>query len=197
MNELVLFGVGFALLAASTHVLSERAGRPAWRREHPRWRFEATDRSPCRDEIRAHTVRPPDRSPRAPWGIRAVALWSIVMGQMFVPGLLLALYGLVAGGLGVVGLPGLWLAAKIWRVGPRLLRADPDAAWQAREASRFATALNQVVIVVCAGFVVANRGGHPILVFTLGYAAVSLAHAKALEWAALALEHSVEREPTA
>lgn len=119
---------------------------------------------------------------RAPEHIRRTALWSIYMGQMALPGGLLGLFGMLAMGLGLVSIPGMILAVRIWRLGFAMLRRDPDAEAEARKLERFAVVLNLVgvAVAVVLFFVFANAETGMLSLFILGYAAVSFAHAKAM-----------------
>jgi hypothetical protein len=120
---------------------------------------------------------------------------------MFVPGLLLGLFGLVAAGLGLVSIPGLYLAGRLFFLGRPLLLGEPAAAAKARSLAKFARILNYVVLSACglgAALQLANLrhpGTHPDLAVSLfmvlsvaAYAGVSLAHAALLDRAAAAVD---------
>lgn len=121
---------------------------------------------------------------RAPRLIRRTALWSIYMGQMAVPGSLLGLFGLFAAGIGLVSVPGLILAVRIWRLGFMLLRRDPKAEQEARSLETFAIVLNAIGFVVA--LVLPFFGGEGMAVAMLisltliVYGAISIAHAYAM-----------------
>lgn len=74
-------------------------------------RTEPTPGGPFRDEL--------DEAPRryvvehrgAPREVKVVIVVSLVLGHMFVPGLLAGLFGLPIYGVGLVSIPGLWLTA--------------------------------------------------------------------------------------
>jgi len=88
----------------------------------------------------------PDFLTRAPGMMRAAALSCLLFGQMVIPGLCLGAFGLVAGGLGVVSIPGLITAAKLYGAGLALLRREPHAAYhKAKSAALWALWLNGVI----------------------------------------------------
>lgn len=184
LGLLALFTFG----GLSTYTLSERRHRPSWRRfarvpARPRpepFRREAGD-EPIYDTVQTQR--------RAPATIRRTALWSIYMGQMAVPGGLLGMFGLLAGGLGLVSIPGLILAVRIWRLGYAMLRGDAGAADEARTLSRFALILNGVAMVIAMLLIV--LGGvelAPVSAVLVVYGAVSIAHAAAMKRCAELLE---------
>lgn len=189
MEGFVAFAVGFALLQATTYVWTERTHRQAWVRDVPYARAEPDLGSGFRGDGLHHSQAyiGPQRKPRAPLSVRAVALWSIGMGQMLVPGGAAALFGSMFYGLGLVGIPGCILAARIWAIGPALLRADPGAVQRARSIARFARVLNAVVLAV-AFVLIASSDLAVLGVGIAAYAVVSLAHAHALDRAALQVE---------
>ena len=162
-----------------TFTMSERRYRFRW------LRFERRELEPHDSPFRRAPGPAPTREVlvqhRAPKTIRRTALWSIYMGQMAVPGGLLGMVGLVVGGLGLVSIPGMILAIRIWRNGYAMLRRDPAAEQKARDLSTFAIVLN--VIAVTAGMFTVLFGGLPmlpVLAVLVAYAAVSLLHAVAL-----------------
>ena len=72
----------------------------------------------------------------APRLIRWTAFSCFLFGQMFVPGLAFGLFGIVMAGIGLVSIPGLITAAKIYRCGFALLRREPRVAvFRARDAA--------------------------------------------------------------
>ena len=89
--------------------------------------------------------------------VTAVLCW--IFGVAFLPGLAATLIGLLAMGIGVVGIPGLIAAARLFRLGGPLLRGEPQAAKTAREVSRYVRWLYFVVLAVPAVF-----GLSPILI---------------------------------
>lgn len=135
-----------------------------------------------------------------PGVVRAAAIGSWVLGCMFVPGLLLGLVGLVVMGLGLVSVPGLVLAARLFLLGKPLLRGEPEAAPKARSAARFAVILNAFVLALCGvGLAVTlsdvarhgfrAEGGMVLMVLAVvAYAGLSLGHAALLRRAADAIE---------
>jgi hypothetical protein len=80
--------------------------------------------------------------------LRASAFSCFLFGQMFVPGLVMGIFGMLFGGIGLVSIPGLITAAKIYRAGLSLLRRDPRLAYfRARDAAAWALWLNGIVMV--------------------------------------------------
>lgn len=141
------------------------------------------------------------RADGPPMAVRVAALGSWVLGTMFVPGLLLGLGGLLFVGLGLISIPGLILAARLFLLGAPLLRAEPAAALKARSLARFARVLNYVVLALCSGALVINlpdvvrhgvhtsaMGGVYLALAVALYAGLSLAHAALLIRSAEAIE---------
>lgn len=187
---LSLMFVYFVLVPALVFLRHEARYRDRWRR---RWLVdvpEPTPGGPFRDDEGdpAATRRRYLAEQRgAPREVKVVAVVSLVLGHMFVPGLLAGLYGLIIYGVGLISIPGLVLAAGIYRNAFGLLRCDPQAAAHARRLRRFAISLNVVVLVVVSVFAL-GVGPHGLLVFTFAYACVSLLHAAALGRAADAID---------
>lgn len=192
MLELLLvlaFPPGFALLNAITYIVAERRGRSQWVRDVPRIRehnvhggaFRRGDEGP-------QVYIGPEENPRAPWAVRAIAMWSIGMGQMFVPGFLLSMVGLLFNLSGVVAVPGLVLALMIWRLSPELLQAAPWAPSRARTAATYAFVLNAIVLFAVPLLHATMPDLWPIWVGTSVYAVVSIAHGFALRHAADLIE---------
>jgi hypothetical protein len=119
---------------------------------------------------------------RAPRLIRRTALWSIYMGQMALPGGLLGLFGTVFAGIGLISIPGMILAIRIWRLSAAMLHRDPKAEQEARDLTSFAVLLNAVgVAVAVVLFMLFPTAEIAILSLTLiAYSGVSFAHAKAM-----------------
>lgn len=117
---------------------------------------------------------------RAPALVRATALSCFVFGQMFVPGLVLGIFGLMVAGVGLVSIPGLAVAAKIYRTGFALLRREPRVAFfRARDAATWALWLNGILmsgalIAVALGV---RHNGLVIVGLVEGYGALSVAQA--------------------
>lgn len=136
-----------------------------------------------------------------PVAVRLAALGAWILGTMFVPGLMLGVSGLFVAGIGVVSIPGLVLAWRLFALGRPLLLADPEAAVKARGLARFARILNYVVLACCglAGALqllerlgqgrYGNSGGIEALILLVAtYAGISLAHAALLDRAAEAID---------
>lgn len=139
-----------------------------------------------------------------PWFVHVTAVMCWVLGAAFVPGVVAALVGLLAMGVGLVAVPGLILAARLFRLGGPLLRGESDAADRARGAARFARVLNYVVLAVATvgglamvpEMVREGLSGDAGEAFALAavtalYACVSLVHARLLDRSAEAID--VER----
>lgn len=144
----------------------------------------------------------------APRAVRVAAVGSWVLGTMFVPGLLLGLIGLFAAGIGLVSVPGLVLAARLFQLGTPLLRGDAEAAPRARAAARYAVVLNIFVLIaslIAGAFVMPGllRGSGDasaslaMIVGVMAYAALSLVHARLLDKSADAIDARWTAELTA
>lgn len=196
MISLILFGVITLVLGVPTAMWFK-----TWPEALGRWlpRIVGTE-SISRGQFRDAVV-PKFRSDGPPMAVRLAALGSWILGTMFVPGLMLGLFGLVVMGLGLVSIPGLILAWRLFFLGRPLLLGDPEAAMKARGLARFARVLNYVVLAV-TGFAMAVqlsgmlrhsiwRSGTSGLLLTLMvavYGGVSLTHAALLDRAAKAIE---------
>jgi hypothetical protein len=184
----------FVFGGLATYTISERRHRSRWHRFERR--PDAGPGGPFRREAGPAPTREVLVPRRAPKLIRGTALWSIYMGQMAVPGGLLGLVGVAFGGIGLVSLPGLLLAVRIWRLGYMLLRRDEQAAAEARALQRFAVTLNVIAVLVAALLVM--FGGWDLVgvsLVLLVYGAVSFAHAEAMRRCAELLE--AEPQPRA
>lgn len=91
----------------------------------------------------------PGHTQKAPGLVRLAAVSCFFLGQMFLPGLLLGVVGLVFYGLGLVAVPGLIVAARLWAAGVHLLRGTPESVAKARSAARWSVQLNALISVVC------------------------------------------------
>ena len=170
----------FVFGGLQTYTMVERKHRKRWIRVDRA--AEDARPEPFRRDAGPARTRPVLGLERAPKTIRRTALWSMYMGQMAIPGGLLGLFGLVFGGIGLVAIPGMILAIRIYMLGFKLLRRDPRAEPEARYLARFAVVLN--VIAVAIGLVLAAATGGELiglaLVLTV-YGAVSFAHALAMQ----------------
>jgi hypothetical protein len=135
--------------------------------------------------------------------IAALGCWGL--GQMFLPGLALGLFGLLMV-VGVVSIPGLILAWRLFFLGKRLLMGERDAADKARELATFATVLNVLVLFVTGAITAYQLGNHSFydslseLLLALPvalYATVSLVHAWFLRRAAAAIDSEYARSSSA
>jgi hypothetical protein len=94
----------------------------------------------------------------APPLIRMAAFSCLLFGQMFVPGLLVGAFGLIVGGIGMVSIPGLITAAKLYCAGLALLRREPRAAYfGARNAAAWALWLNGTIFAVTTSIALVAR----------------------------------------
>jgi hypothetical protein len=158
----------------------ERRGRVAWPAPPPsaeQLAFEGYRR-----------VRAPRLSaPKAPAYVRVAALSCFAFGQMFLPGLALGVFGLIAGGTGVVSLPGLWVASSELGLGRDLLARAPRAAERARTVASVSVALNLALLTLCALGLSSRSMRGPAELVT-AYVIASLAQAACLFWVARRLD---------
>ena len=130
-------------IASVTYLLFERRFRLFWAGE-PLPAIEVRVAAPYR---MARVV--PGHTQKAPSIVRWAALSCFFFGQMFLPGLFFGLFGLIAMGVGLVSIPGLIIAARLWAAGIHLLKGTPDAVGKARSAARWSVQLNALISVVC------------------------------------------------
>jgi hypothetical protein len=192
LGTLALFVFG----GLATYTISERRHRERW------WRFEQRPVDHAGAAYRRDAGPRPTRAVlvqhRAPATIRRTALWSIYMGQMAVPGGVLGLFGLLYAGIGLISIPGMILAIRIWRLGYAMLRRDANAEIEARRLHHFAVWLN----VVAIGFslvlmMIDGMFFFPLTLVLTGYGAVSFAHAHAMLRCAELLELDRQRRERA
>jgi hypothetical protein len=133
----------------------------------------------------------PGHTQRAPSMIRWAAFSSFFLGQMFLPGLALGLIGLAIMGVGLVSIPGLIVAARLWAAGIHLLKGTPESIGKARSAARWSVQLNVLISIVCTSggiftliaYLRSDSGGDDVapllglLMFTQTYALISLGQA--------------------
>ncbi|HWE31433.1 MAG TPA: hypothetical protein VHB97_25685, partial [Polyangia bacterium] len=117
----------------------------------------------------------------APRLVRWTAFSCFLFGQMFIPGLVVGLFGLMMAGVGLLSIPGLITAAKIYRVGFALLRKETRVAvFRARDAATWALWLNGIVIAGSLLFVPRALDHHAVaglVTFVDGYGALSILQA--------------------
>ena len=184
MLHLGLIGLGMMAVAWIPYALVERQWR--WR-----WREVEAGRVPAFAEgsLYREGASVPTFLSQAPASIRFAAFTCFFFGQMFVPGLALGLVGLVFGGVGVVSIPGLIVAGRLWLAGLDLLRRTPrDAYWRTRSAATLALWLNGTIFgfsVLAAALIRPewSSGFWGFFFFVNGYGLVSVTHALALLWA--------------
>ncbi len=188
MSSMILPGflLGLALLVGVPFVVLERTGRLAWVRE-----ISLSSYVPSAP-YRTTTVHETRKLFGAPSVVKWAALSCFVFGAMIVPGLIAGGIGIVAGGYGVASLPGLVVAAMIWRVGPKLMTKAADAPKAARSAALASLTLNVPIAIGSAacgiGMFAGDRGGELFCVFVLCYALLSIGQALLLRRAATIVE---------
>ena len=134
----------FVACAAVPYVVGERRWR--WR-----WREVEVGRAPAVDEGGAYRDGGdvPRFATRAPASVRAVAFTSLLLGQLFVPILCAGALTLLVFGLGLLAIPTLVAAAKLYRAGLSLLRRDPRLAYfRARDAATWVAWVSGVTLFV-------------------------------------------------
>lgn len=175
---IVLFGA-FALAHAAplagvvVYVREEAKSREVWQ-AFPQV-AEVLERSAYRSGGAVHT----SHLERAPGVVRLAAATCFMMGAMFLPGLAWGLFGLIAMGAGILSIPGLIIAAWLWLVGFKLLRADPTGAVSAARAAAVSFYFN-VLLILGAVLVVAltrEEAVVPLAAFVGSYAVLSILQA--------------------
>jgi hypothetical protein len=186
-----LYPFSVALLAAALpYALLERRWRWRWREiEVGRERVHADESGAYRQG--GATV--PVYRREAPRLVRVAAFSSLLFGQLFVPGLALGAFGLIAGGLGILLAPGLVANAKLYLAGLALLRRDPRTAWfRARNAAAWTFWVNVTLIAVAVAVAPFTRYWlWPALVVFIAYLVASMLPALLLRLAASANEDAL------
>lgn len=175
----VIIALGMAIAAGLPFLLIEHKWRWRWREiEDGRVPTHEGEVSLYRD---AGTV--PQFLRQAPRLVKLTAFSCLFFGQMFVPGLMLGAFGLLAGGVGLVSIPGLITAAKLYSAGLALLRREPrDAYFKARNAAAWALWLNGVIFAISVIVVVTPLRPHGVfglglISFTNAYGLLSVLQA--------------------
>lgn len=132
---------------------------------------------------------------RAPGLVLAAAFSCLLFGQMFVPGLAAGAFGVFFGGIGLVSIPGLITAWKLYGAGLALLRREPRVGYfKARDAAAWSLWLNGVIfalsLVVVLGLRTRPRDVGVFFAFVNGYGLLSVMQA-------LLLRHAVRRHEDA
>jgi hypothetical protein len=171
--------VGLLAAAAVPYFLVERRWRWRWRE------VEAGEIDAFADAGGAYrgagTV--PTYLSHAPVDVRLAAFTCLLFGEMFVPGIVLGAFGLLAAGVGLVSIPGLITAAKLYRAGINLLKRQPrEAYFGARNAAMWAIWLNVIIFVGSVFFCLTpmhptNNGSWLLLVLVNGYGLLSVLQA--------------------
>lgn len=167
-------------LAPVAYARSERAHRGAWQ-TFPAGR-EIVEPSAYRSSgpvVTGHLER-------APGLVRVAAASAIVFGAMFLPGLSWGLFGLVAGGFGLLSIPGLLIAAFLWRAGHSLLRGTAEGAVDAARIASVSFYFNALLVLGALSVAVLSRDSDALAVSALVgvYACCSIAQALLLGKAA-------------
>jgi hypothetical protein len=177
----VAVAVAALVCAAVPYFFVERRWR--WR-----WREIETGRMPgFTGDTGVYRELPsvPRYGDRAPRLVRAAAFTCFLFGQMFVPGLIVGAYGLVMCGVGVVAVPGLITAAKLYGAGLALLRREPRRSYfDARNAAAWALWLNAVLFVLSLAPMIFTPSFAAVFVTLNGYGLASVAQALLLRRAA-------------
>ncbi|MDB4967615.1 MAG: hypothetical protein JWN44_3304 [Myxococcales bacterium] len=192
MIQLAIIVSAAGFLAALPYVFLESR----WR-----WRWREVEAGRVAADAAGGIYRSAGEVPRylteAPPLVRVAAYSCFVFGQMFVPGLVIGLFGVMMAGIGLVSIPGLITAAKIYRAGMALLRRDPRIAYfRARDAAAWALWLNGVIMIGSL-FVLATplrphgSGGLLLVGFTDLYGVASIAQALLLRRAARTYEDAL------
>lgn len=183
----------FVFGGLTTYTIAERRHRIRWARHAQR--PVAESHSPFRHPAGPPSTRAvliPDRAPKL---IRRTALWSIYMGQMALPGGALGLFGVFFGaGLGLLSIPGMILAVRIWRLGYAMLRREPGAAAEARKLTQFALILNFFAVGISLVLVLIAESIVVLFLVVGAYAIVSVAHAHAMWRCAELLEQTAAKD---
>jgi hypothetical protein len=131
-------------------------------------------------------VPPLEHFTNIPWDVRLAALTSLLMGSAIVPGGLMAVVGVFALGIGLLGIPGLVVAASLLGSAGPLLSGHSESAVVAARAARASLRLNGILLPLSVlvgsfaffGVSSYDRNGYVSLsAFTGFYAALSIAQA--------------------
>ena len=185
LAALAVVALAMASLAALPYLIVE--GR--WR-----WRWQEIERGRVAVDGAAGVYRSGGEVPRylveAPRLVRVAAYSCFLFGQMFVPGLVMGMFGMVAAGIGLVSIPGLITAAKVYRAGLALLRRQPRVAYfRARDAAAWALWLNGIALggsflLMATPLRPMSHSAWGIMAFVDGYGVASILQALLLRRAA-------------
>jgi hypothetical protein len=176
---MLLVPLGLLIAAGVPYLLVE----PRWR-----WRWREVEAGHvAADDLGGGIYRASGTVPTylrgAPAGVRWAAYTCLLLGQMFVPGLLVGAFGLLAGGIGMVSIPGLITAAKLYRAGLLLLRREPrEAYFAARNAATWALWLNGLIMAASFALLLlplrpTSQAGIVLFLFVNGYGLLSIVQA--------------------
>lgn len=182
------------------YITIERFYRSNWRRALP-----AVQRA--HEGAYREVAVVPGYSQRAPLEVRLLAMSCYALGIAFIPGLALGLIGLFAVGIGIVSIPGLWIASEIWRAGRSLLSGEAAALAQVRRVANGSLILNVgLAILAACGILWESQSGSGsgngeatriIGLPLLAYVAISILHALWLRRVAARRSAELETVPTA
>jgi hypothetical protein len=178
MIQLLVIAFAAAFLAALPYVFLESRWRFRWR-EIEAGRIAAD----AGGGIYRAAGDVPQYLTEAPRLVRWTAYSCFLFGQMFVPGLVTGLFGTMMAGIGLVSIPGLITAAKIYRAGFSLLRREPRLAYfRLRDAASWALWLNAIimlgsVVVMATPLRPHSASGQGLVLFIDGYGVASILQA--------------------
>ena len=129
------------LAPAVSFIREERRSRGRWHRELPRLE------SATGGAYRQHALSIGYRT-RAPLEVRLAAASCFTLGVAFVPGLALGLMGLFVAAVGIVSVPGLWVAHELWASGKALLDGSPERMGRVLAVARVSKTLNVLLLVL-------------------------------------------------
>jgi hypothetical protein len=192
MIQLVIIACAAAFVAALPYVFLESRWRFRWQEiEVGRIAADAT----------GGIYRAAGDVPRyltgAPRLVRWTAYSCFLFGQMFVPGLITGMFGMMMAGIGLVSIPGLITAAKIYRAGFALLRREPRLAYfRLRDAASWALWLNAIImvgslVVMATPLRPHSSGAQGLVLFIDGYGVASIFQALLMRHAARTYEDAL------
>ena len=181
---LLVVGSALAFAAGLPYVLIERR----WR-----WRWQEVEAGRVAAVAGAGVYREAGVVPRyyvaAPRLICWAAFSCLLFGQMFVPALLVGLFGLMMAGLGLVSIPCLITSGKLYVTGLALLRREPRLAWfRAHDAAAWVLWLNGIILAGSAVLLAlpcrpASHGALSLVAFVDSYAVLSILQALFVRYA--------------
>lgn len=172
-----------------------------WPQAKTRW---ASDLEETRRSQSYDPVLPGARTDGPPTSVRLAALGSWLLGSMFFPGVPLCIGGLLLMGMGVFGVPALFLACRSFLLGGPLLMGEASSVRRARVLALFTVLINGGTLATVAWWVVTSMpdfhsgrayptpitvwGFFGVAIALAAHAVASLLHAALLVRAAKAIE---------